>query len=285
MTATIPSSPFATTLGQGLFDTVSGGGVQGTAMPDPATRYALRQGILSNNETLPMWGGVGIYELVPTTLATGPSASLGPTVGRATALAGSLPLAGFSVFDQAYNMVNSPSSPVPLIGSYGSVMSYRLGSGARIWVACSPNLVNLRGEAISTDVSWDFTDQILEPYVSATVNSGTYNSATGAVSLTTATAHGLNPGDTFLPALTGTGSVANLNVEQVATAGTTGETLNFTAATGLTLTISGGSVGQGGILAVDVLDVNIGNSMTVTYTANPQAATWNYAGNAALIQI
>ena len=51
------------------------------------------------------------------------------------------------------------------------------------------------------------------------------------------------PGDTFeLSSVTGTGSYANLDGEWTATAGTTGTTLNFTAATGLTLTITGGTV-------------------------------------------
>lgn len=290
MVATIPSNPYATTTGQGLFTTTAVGLKQGTAFPDPSTRWALRRGVLAAAETLPMWGGVGIYEFVPNLVtAPGPADSLGPQVGRATALTGTFGLQGFSVFDQAYAMVNSTASPVPLIGSYGTVHSYRLGSGARIAVACSPNLVNNRGESIATSVSWDFVNQQLEPFSSTTISSGTYTSGTGAVSLTTAAGHGLNPGDTFeISAATGTGSFASINGEQTATAGTTGTTLNFTIATGLTLTITGGTIASGGVLPVDVLDVQVGNCMTVNPTIVSgilTSAAWNFSGNCAVIQI
>jgi hypothetical protein len=78
--------------------------------------------------------------------------------------------------------------------------------------------------------------------VSGTISSGTYNSGTGAVSLTMSSAHGLQPGDTFTQSsTTGTGSFASLNGTHTATAGTAGTILNYTAATSLTLTITGGS--------------------------------------------
>jgi hypothetical protein len=365
MVATIPTSPYQTTVGSGLFTTTAVGLVQGTAYPDPATRYALRGGVLAGSETLPMWGGVGVFANVPNLVtAPGPSATMGPQVGRATALTGSAALAGFSVFDQDYAMVNSPASPVPLIDSYHQVMWYRLGSGARIAVACSPSLVNLRGEPIGTQVSWDFTNQQLEPYSSGTISTGTYTSAatissgayvssTGAVSLTMNANHGLIAGDTFtLSGVTGTGSFATLDGTFVATTGTTGTTLNFTVAAGLTMTITGGNIGtaavsmtttaphglnpgdtfelssmtgtnaatylngeqtaaagttastirvllasgltltvtggtlaSGGALACSVLDVQIGNCMTVTYNAAANTAQWNFNGNCAVIQI
>jgi hypothetical protein len=79
--------------------------------------------------------------------------------------------------------------------------------------------------------------------VITTISSGTYNSGTGAVSLTTAGAHGLTPGSPFaLSAITGTGSFIDLEGEWTATTGTTGTTLNFTAPTGLALTVIGGNV-------------------------------------------
>lgn len=287
MVASITINPFQTTVGQGMFadpDTV--GLTQGTAYPDPATRWALRTGILSSTETLPMWGGCAIYENIPG-VAGAPSSTLGPLVGRATGLTGSKPIAGFSVFDQAYGMVTSPQSPVPLAASYMQVMSYRLGSGARIAVACDPNLVNLRGDPISTPVSWDYANQQLVPYSSTTITAGTYVSATGAASVTTAAAHGLLPGDTFeLSALTGTGAFASLDGEWTAIAGTAGTTLNFTATVGLgAATITGGTLATGGILPVSVLSVANNNSMTVQFAPGTGFATWNYNGSAALIQI
>ena len=80
---------------------------------------------------------------------------------------------------------------------------------------------------------------------SVPVASGTYNSGTGAVSLTLATDVGLTNGSSVtVGGLFGTGAVSSLNGTFTATSGTTGTTLNYTAATGLTLTI-GGSGGSG----------------------------------------
>lgn len=289
MVATFAINPITTTNALGSFGVSWDGFIQGTALDNPSYYQYLSGGVLATTETLPMWGGVGISESVNASNAsTTTNQSLGNLITRATSLTATVAggLTGFSVFDQNPAMVNFPQSPVPLAASGFQVNYYRLGSGARIAVACSPNiLTDFQGNIISTQVSWDFTNQQLEPYVSATVSSGTYTSGTGAVSLTTSTAHGLQPGDTFLPALTGTGSFANLNVQQTATTGTTGTTLNFTAATGLTLTITGGSVSNNGALNVKVLDVNIGNSMQVVYNAGTGFATWNRSGNCAIILI
>jgi len=58
--------------------------------------------------------------------------------------------------------------------------------------------------------------------------------------ITTASAHGVTPGDQFtIDTAAGTGSFAALNGTFIATAGTTGSTLNFTIVTGLTMTITG----------------------------------------------
>jgi len=86
------------------------------------------------------------------------------------------------------------------------------------------------------------TGNILAEAVLATITAGTYTSGTGAVSLTLSSPHGLNPGDQALIAnATGTGSFASINGVQTTTAGTTGSTLNYTIATGLTMTITGGN--------------------------------------------
>lgn len=96
--------------------------------------------------------------------------------------------------------------------------------------------------------------------VPVAVTSGTYNSGTGAVSLTMSSTAGLAPGAVFvLSAVTGTGSFANLNGVWTATAGTGGTTVNFTAPTGLALTITGGSV----VCRNDVGLYVVNNSQTV----------------------
>ncbi len=173
MVATISYNPYGQIGGNaGLFNVTSTGLRQGTAYADPSTRFRLRAGILAGAETLPMWGGVGVYANVPGSATGGhfnPSYALGTIVGRATALTGSYALAGFSVFDEAYAMVTTPQSPVPLIGSYGQVNWYPLGSLARIAVACDPNLIDLRGGPIGASVSWDFSNQMLVAYSAGTV--------------------------------------------------------------------------------------------------------------------
>ena len=76
------------------------------------------------------------------------------------------------------------------------------------------------------------------------VASGTYNSGTGAVSLTLGADVGLTNGSSVtIQSLYGTGAISSLNGTWTATAGTGGTTLNYTAATGLTLTIGGSNNG------------------------------------------
>ena len=292
MTATLALNPYATTVGQGLFvGAYSTGLRQGTAYPDPSTRFALRGGILSQSETIPMWGGVGIYENVPGG-AGNPSYSLGPIVGRATALTGASALAAFSVFDQDYAMINDPQSQVPLIGSGGMVMSYALGSRARIAVQCDPALVDLKGGPIGAQVSWDFVNQLLVPYLGTlTISSGTYNNATGIVTLIMSAPVSFSAGDAIIiSALTGTGAYASLDGTFTALSAA-GTAVTYQAAAGLgASTITGGSLtlgsGASSALPVKVLDVQSSNCMTVEYN-NPTAglANWNFNGACAVIQI
>src|SRR5579864_7997038 len=157
MTATIPFNPFVTTNAAGSFNTVSTGLWQGMPYDDPSVKNYLAGGVLASTETLPMYGGVGISEASPGA-SGGPQISLGGIITRATTLTKTSAngLTGFSVFSQNYAATNSPQSPVPLTGSGGLVNFFRLGSGARIPLACSPSLVSLQGSIISTPVSWDF---------------------------------------------------------------------------------------------------------------------------------
>lgn len=292
MTASVTFNPYQQSGGNnGLFNVTSEGLRQGTAYPDPATRYALRTGVLASAETLPMWGGVGIFENVPGAANT-PNSSMGPVVGRANSLTGSKALAGFSVFDQAYGMVTSPQSTVPLIGSFGQVMSYALGSRARIAVACDPVLVDLQGLPIGSQVSWDFVNQLLVPYVGTlTISSGTYNDTTGVVTLTMSAPITFGPGDAVVVSgLTGTGAFASLDGTFTALAGTTGSTVVYNGGSGLgATTITGGSLtlgsGESSALPVKVLDVQATNCETVVYDADTGFATWTYDGACAVIQI
>ena len=294
MTATAPYSYAQLGGNAGLFNVSADGLRQGTAYPDPSTRYRLRAGLLAQTETIPMWGGVGVYAFVPGSASGGvanPNSALGTIVGRATALTGATSLQGFSVFDEAYAMVTTPFSTVPLIGSGGQVNWYPLGSLARIAVACDPSLIDLRGATITPQVSWDFTNQLLVPYLGTqTISSGTYNSTTGVISLVMSTAAPFDAGDSVtLSALSGTGAYTSL-------AGTwTSLTVSGTAVTlqgpigAGAAAITGGSLTVGGsanaALNVKVLDVKATNCETVVYNATTQDALWNYNGACAVIQL
>jgi hypothetical protein len=135
---------------------------QGVAMPDPAVRFQLAGGTLDTAETVPVWGGVGISENVP----ANPVANIAGSGGRiaiATNLTGGATLktmSGFSVFDQAYGMINSPQSPVPLASGGMQVMFYRFGSLARLALKMDPTLAAaLYDKPITQPVSWDFATQ------------------------------------------------------------------------------------------------------------------------------
>lgn len=293
--STISFNPQLSTNAAGTFGVQWDGLIQGTAFPDPAIRYALASGYLASTETLPMWGGVGISEDVPSIGANVPDASLGGTIIRATSQpgTGAGALTGFSVFDQAYGMVNTPQSPVPLAGSYGQVMFYRLGSGARIAVQADPALVSAAGGQIITQaVEWDFINQRLIPSTGTlTISSGTYNNTTGVITLTMSAPITFGVGDAItLSSLTGTGAYASLNGTYTTAAGTTGSTvvLNGTAGVGAS-TITGGSAvlgsGSSSAIPVKVLRVYSSNCMTVSYDSATGFATWNRNGAAAVILI
>lgn len=289
--------PNQTTAGQGLFNGASSVGmIQGQADPDPATRYALRSGIVSNNETVPMWGGLGVYALVPPISATGPAHALGQSLGRASGLTGGTGLVGFSVFDQGYNMVNDPTNTVPTSGSGQSLNWYPLGSRARIAVACSPQLISLRGGEINAQVGWDFVNQELVPYspgYSQTNISNAVWSATngGQVDFTVASdlTADIFPGDFINVAAvvnTGGASTGAFNGNWFVTAITSTDiTVAAPAAASIGTYASGGHVNAGGsnLLPVTVLDIQPSGCMVVQNIAGTY--TYNYNGACAKIQL
>lgn len=291
----ITINPGLTTNAAGSFNTTSLGYVQGTALADPAVRNALAGGVLAASETLPMWGGVGIYEFVPPNGTS--NGSLGGSVGRALLLTGTKALTGFSVFDQDHSMINSPQSPVPLAAAGMGVNFYRLGSGARIAVACDPSLVSLEGAIINGPVSWDNVNQRLQPYIASgateAVTSMTWSSAGGgriAVVMTAASVYGLGD-EVNVSGATNTGTGGNTVVNGNFIIDTYTDTTHFTlaapAAAGVYGTIAGTivlNVGFGA-LACKVLDVQIGNSLTVDYNSTTGFATWNRSGSTAIILI
>jgi hypothetical protein len=165
-TANIAFNPYIQTSAAGMFNIESDGFIVGTAMPDPAARFALSGGWLAAAETIPMFGGVAISESIPTERSTAPATptrpdiALGSVISRATVMTpGAGTITGFSVFDQNYAAVNTPQSPVPQVGNGGLVNFYRYGSGARVALAIDPTLVTLEGGVNTAQVSWDFVNQ------------------------------------------------------------------------------------------------------------------------------
>jgi len=293
MAANISFNPVLVTNAPGTFFVSSDGYVQGTMMDDPAVRYALAGGILGPNETLPMWGGVAVFEDIPgASGATIPA--LGSIVGRAASVSA---IAGFSVFNQASNWVTSPQSECPSAGNGMTVPFFRLGSGARIAVAADPSLASLEGGATNQNVSWDFNNQRLQPYdastATITINSASWaNTAGGQL-----TANVTNWTGAFQPGAgdavnisgatnSGTGGAAVINQNFIVVSSTsTSAVLAAPAAAGVYGTIGGSPVFNFGeaALPVKVLNLQIGNSQIVTYDPINNLVHWTQAGSCALI--
>lgn len=304
MSAIINNNYMNTTNAQGTFNISSTGFVQGMFMDDPATRNELAGGVLATTETLPMWGGVGINETInPNGTGLVPAGNLGGFITRATNVtAGAVgELTGFSVFNQAYGMVISAGNPVPLAGSGMQVMFFRLHSNARVIVAAAPAIVALETSSVGTQVSWDYVNQQLIPFVAAyataNVQSATYTSSTGILALTFAaaplgagigaTANGVYLSISGLTTSAGSASVVNGDFPIVSTA-SAGTVINLQVATGQgTITINGATgvlaAGGGALPGVKLIQVEANNSMTVNYNAATGITSWNYTGTVAVI--
>ena len=166
MVANIAFNPLLQTNAAGMFTIESDGFVVGTAMPDPAVRFQLAGGWLATTETLPMYGGLAISENIPQERppVSRTDIALGGIIGRGTvapATGGAGVITGFSVFDQNYAAVNTPQSPVPVVGSGGLVNFYRLGSLARVALAADPALAaafETGTTPITVPLYWDATN-------------------------------------------------------------------------------------------------------------------------------
>lgn len=167
------------------------GYIQGIAVDDPIARQWLLSGSVNSGVTQPVWGGMGIEELV----ATPGASDAGNAIGIASALTA---LTGFSVLNRAYSNIIAPGNTVPTASAGMSVAYYRLGSNARIPVLCAAALITaVEGNGSNTQVQWDFVNQQLIPFTTGTalnvkvvaLNSNSkvvaYNSSTQTVTWTT----------------------------------------------------------------------------------------------------
>lgn len=118
---------------------------------------------------------------------------------------------------------------------------------------------------------------------STTIASGTYNATTGLVTLTLAAGITATPGvAVVVSGATGTGSFASINGSFVAGVGSTGTTLTYTIATGLTMTITGGAVAatislaNGSTFAVTIAGANQAGYNGLWLATVTSASTFTY---------
>ncbi len=159
-------NPMATLSGSAnSFQLESQGYMQGAFMDDPVARMWVLPGKVSTSNAYPLWGGIPIQENVPTvgthTSGTRESDILVPSAAN--------DVTGWTFFNRAHNMIIAPGQPVPLSGPGMSVAYARNGSNLRIPVPIDSSLVaSLEDQSITTQVSWDFTTQMLVAYASGT---------------------------------------------------------------------------------------------------------------------
>ena len=164
MTTGITINPQQMTNAAGTFVARSEGAIQGMFVDDPAIRNELVSAVVSPAQSTPLWGGMGITENLTT--AGTEDQSIGSVLALATSQAN---LTGFTVFNQAAAMIASAQSPVPLAAAGGgttlvggAINFFRLGSRARIWVACSSAVAAaFAGGAVNAAAYWDYTNQVL----------------------------------------------------------------------------------------------------------------------------
>jgi hypothetical protein len=173
-------------------------------------------------------------------------------------------------------------------------MFYRLRSGARIFVAIDPVLIDLYGDVITEQVSWDFSQQRLVPfgaaYTGQAITSMVYTSSSGQLALTFAVAPfgtGAGAGVGLDITLTGITPASLNGTWTVIASASAGTVITVQATPGLgSLSPTGGSlVAGGGACPCTVLKVLPNNCMTVAFDPVTGFANWNRNGAAALIQI
>lgn len=282
MSGSLSINPYQTTQPGDSFLQSTQGYVQGALMDDPAVRMELTAGYLKSTETIPMWPGVALQEYVNTNgaAADGTGAAVARSLTAAT-------ITGWCVGNQNGSMVVTPGSTVPIQGVGGDIHYMRTGSNARIAVQCAASLVaSLATGAVNSQVSWDFLNQQLIPYVAAynaNVITATTWAATngGQATFTTTSAHGVTVGSYFQIS----GSVpTGYNGDYIALAGTTGSTLIGALATNPgSITTEGTLVAGGGAAPCKVLSTNTNSKIVSPYVAGT-SLLWT-TGNAAIILI
>lgn len=194
MANNISFNPMLTTNAQNSFVVDTDGLIQGAMYDDdPAILMSLFSGLVASTVAQPVWGGMAISEYVPTIGQAG----MGANLEIATAYTN---ITGFTVFNAAYNMVQTPGNTVQIAVAGMTTSYFKLGSNAQIVVQCDPTLATaLESGLVNQQVSWDFVNQKLIAFSTTalpvkvqSVNTNSqivsYDSGTGAVTWTQGTA-------------------------------------------------------------------------------------------------
>lgn len=270
--ANVTYDPYVTTRASGSFSVTSEGVTQGVAMDDPTARNLLAYGYISTSETLPMWGGLAVQELI----GLRPGAGVrGNELKRSTDVSN---ITGFTVYNQSHHLITYPGSPAPSGGSGMSIGFYRIGSKARIPLKASSTLINDVGELVTQQVSYDFAAGHVVPYM-ATGTSLTANSiywGSGIVNVTTSADHNLVTG--AYVTLSGFSPSGYDGTYEVTVTGA--NTFTYALATNPgSPTNTGTIVAAGGALPVRVLQVYSSNARVVEYDPVLNVTRWNNAGD------
>jgi hypothetical protein len=140
------------------------------------------------------------------------------------------------------------------------------GGGTLIFVNNLSTCV-YQGHQVKTRAPWNFIigNRLLDcDNTTASIQRGTYDPATGKVRLTISQPLHMVPEDQItVVTATGAGSVGSLLGTHTEGAGSGGTTVNFTVATGLTMTITGGTVSDNWGASGHILDIPNGTNADI----------------------
>jgi hypothetical protein len=149
-------NPYVITNVQDGFSVQSQGYWQGDLQDDPAVRFQLSAGVVASTQASPIWGGVAVTEYTAGSSSYDVVAGgAAPTIASATAVTG---IAGFTVFNGSFSLPTTPQSPVPMANAGNSFNFIRLGTGARVVVACDSTILALVGSDNPQTIYWDVTN-------------------------------------------------------------------------------------------------------------------------------
>lgn len=271
-------NPITTSNASGSFNVQSGGYVQGIIQDDPVNIYKIAGGVLKSTQTLPVYAGMAISEFIP--IGDDPMGSSVDIASNSNVLN----ITGFSVFNSLHSAIISQSSNVPTISGGMGIQFCRLGSGVRVPLAIDSALASLDGSLITSQVSWDFTNQQLVPYNSQTTQL-TISALTwlgGVAAATTSASNTLVTGDwVTINGAVPSGYNGDFKITVV-------DSTHFTyslpinpgtsPATGTPVVLAGG-----GALPVKILKIQVGNSRVAVYNSVTGSVNYNNSGACALV--